>query len=175
MQPERESRFDAQWRTLLIICSSLPAMVPILVFVATQVEVTPLEDAAFGRMMLVIFGGFAVGTFALSFLLAKRLRPSNTRSATSGPAGAAAGAAPSAADAMMSYMTFVSIIVFACSEIPLLLGFVYYVMTGSWLVFAGFALLTVAGYVLHFPRKAVWRDRIELAEAAGDGQPPIVS
>jgi hypothetical protein len=51
-----------------------------------------------------------------------------------------------------------TIIVYAIADIPILLGFVYYILSGNIIVFEMYIVISVTVFVLCFPRLQSWKD-----------------
>jgi len=172
VEPQRQERFEAVWRTTVIVCGAIVAAVPVMLVVAFLMQPQPAEEPSL-RVMLLAFALVGVVSVAASFFAGRWMREASISAARA--RAAQAGAPFSRADALPGVMLVSCVVPFALAEVPVLVGFTYHAMSGSWPVLLGFAGLTLLGYAINFPRASTWRRLIDEAEALDAGYAPIVS
>lgn len=173
MEAARQSAFDQAYRKTLMLYSGLITVVPILFVVAYLVADDSGDPVVTDPFMLWAFRAVAVAAFLISFPVSGRLRNAGAKVSAGSTSGKRHGT--TGADALIQNMTTYAIVPYAICEVALLLGFVLFVLYGSWGSFTLLALLTVAGWAAHFPRSAAWADLVEQAEVQDAGFDPIVS
>lgn|GEM_PF-2724479 len=173
MEPQRREDFERAWRTTLLVCLAMVAVVPFMLGAAALVETPPAPEAGSQQTLLLLFGAIAVAGAAASLATGRFVREGSVNAASR--RALQAGVEFSRADALIGVMLVSCVVTYALAEIPLLVGLTYYFISGSWVAFLGFAGLTILGYALTFPRKSAWEAWIDEAEALDAGYAPIVS
>lgn len=189
MDPAREDNLNQRYRTTAIICAAMFGALFVYAIVAYVVSTNGVSVDGAPRTLLPVFGVIALVAFGVSFPLAKvpvnaalkRLviivqLPDDEKRELGIQPGADVANVLGGPDVIPAALQTGTILAYALSEMPALLGFVMFIMSSSWLIFAAFLGLSIAGFALNFPRLSTWRAHIERAETAATGQTtPIVT
>lgn len=174
MDAQREERMRQVHRTSLITCTSMPLTVPVFVAMARWLELNGYRPGVVApgfTLEIAVFFVLAVGAAVASVYARRSLEKLPLRRLSRLDRGAEEWGedAVRPADALLGGLYVGAIVAFALAEVGALLGFVYFVMGGTWFYFAVLVVPSIVGWFFNLPRLDVWRVQIEALKANPGG------